>query len=136
MDIFKKLPFDLQETIYNNYLEKQRKYHIDRYEKLNKNRIFLPNNFNTLIFELLKHYYLYNLINDIGNYNDNSIKDGELCPFNAKEIIQYSKDLDRYYEEMAEEDYKNNLKEYFKYNVLNLVKEVWYYKNFTMDTNI
>ena len=135
MDIFKKLPFDLQETIYNNYLEEQRKFHIDRYEKLNKNRICLPNHFNALIFDLLKHYYLYDLINDIGNYNDNSIKDGELCPFNAKEIIQYSKDLERWYEERAEEDYKNNLKEYFQYNVLNLVKEVWYYKNFTMDTN-
>jgi hypothetical protein len=55
MDIFKELPHDIQKIIYNDYLEKQREYHINNYsnpvlpymEELKKNQNYISD----LLFE-------------------------------------------------------------------------------------
>ena len=41
MDILKQLPYDIQKIIYNDYLEKQRDYHIENYNNLCKGVIRL-----------------------------------------------------------------------------------------------
>ena len=87
MDIYKKLPIELQQNVYNDYLESQREYHINRFHK----NIKLNNNvkyFNSFITEILTHYYYYDLIDD----ESNAIKNGVLLPFDTRDILRNIKE--------------------------------------------
>lgn len=87
MDTFKNLPFDLQKTIYDDYLEKQREYHIERFEKLNKDEIWFQRKFNDMIGTILNGNYYHNLLSN-KDWTYNAIKDGEVIPFNLIEEIK------------------------------------------------
>lgn len=94
MDIFKNLPNELQEIIYNDYLQKQRQYHIDRFNKntkLNNN----VNYFNNFINELLTYYHYHELIDD----ESNAFINGALLPFDSRDLIRNIKQ----YQEVEED---------------------------------
>jgi hypothetical protein len=98
MNILKNLPFDLQEKIYDEYLEKQRKYHIDRYEnekENNTNYYKLITSFNSMIGCILHNTYHYNFLVDNDTIK-NSIKNGKLLPYNFKELLEEVKEYENY----------------------------------------
>ena len=94
MNIFKNLPIELQQNVYNDYLESQREYHINRFHKNTK----IKNNvdyFNNFINELLTYYHYYHLIDD----ESNVIKNGVLLPFDTRDILR---NIKQYQEEEEE----------------------------------
>ena len=91
MNIIKNLPIEIQELIYNQYLEKQRDYHIYQY----KNRI--------------KLLYFDNLKENIEHIN-NFIVDS--C-FDSYSDIDENTDYDL--EEMEEDFYENTYLEFVDY---------------------
>ena len=88
MNIIKNLPLEIQELIYNQYLEKQRDYHINQY----KNRIKL------LYFDKLKE--------NIQHINTYIVDD---C-FNSYSDLDENSDYDL--EKMEEDFYDNAYKEF------------------------
>ena len=68
MDFIKQLPFDIQEKIYNEYLEKQREYHIERFNYLHNN-IPLKKKLNSLFLKIVFDIYPFNECNVISVNN-------------------------------------------------------------------
>lgn len=89
MDLFKKLPFDLQERIYEDIMFK--KIYDD-----------FKSEYNYMIGCILNYSYNYDLMNEGCGSGLNCIKDGKLLPFNNKELFESIK------------EYEENEKKYFK----------------------
>ena len=99
MEILKNLPFDLQEKIYDEYLEKQRKYHIDRYEnekENNTNYYKLITEFNFMIGSILNNNYHFDIVIDGVDTTSNSIKNGEIIPFNVYKLLEEINEYEEY----------------------------------------
>lgn len=104
MDILKQLPLEIQEIIYNDYLEKQREYHI--YCKSN-----LLTQMRYLEYQIVKHQfitYVDNFKERIQfNYDDDEDFDDYIISFKMNILRYNSKFLKKKYGE-----YENKLYEW------------------------
>mgnify|MGYP003133467066 CR=1 FL=1 len=85
MDILKELPYDIQNIIYNDYLEKQRDYHINFKYLLTQNRYL---DYQQVIYEFKKNsHHTQDLL--LETYILSTLNDDELMDKIQEKFLEY-----------------------------------------------